>query len=136
MQGPRGRSGRAPGMQVTDNNPICRPGADGDSIWGSFAIRQCACRSFQKITNSRMAILPDQRDRAIVKHGNDHCTAVMMDHLALISHFTLAHGVDSDVEDASVEDLLAVDDLWQLSRWRSHVVVPDTNSISTDATRR
>lgn len=32
------RTGRAPSMQVTEDNPICRP--DVDSIWGSFEIRQ------------------------------------------------------------------------------------------------
>ena len=34
-----GRTGRAPGLQVTANNPVCRP-SSGDSVWGSYVIRQ------------------------------------------------------------------------------------------------
>ena len=34
-----GRTGRAPGLQATDNNPVCRL-STGDSVWGSFVIRQ------------------------------------------------------------------------------------------------
>lgn len=34
------RSGRAPGMQVSNNNPVCRPGQPGQDVWGAFAVRQ------------------------------------------------------------------------------------------------
>ena len=53
------RSGRAPGMQITDNNPICRPGTGGDSIWGSFAIRQIAYDGAGEVT--ALEILFSQR---------------------------------------------------------------------------
>lgn len=36
------RTGRAPGMQITDNNPICMLAAGGDTVWGWFVIRQIA----------------------------------------------------------------------------------------------
>lgn len=36
------RMGRAPGMGITDNNPVCSDGLGMDTLWGSFAIRQIA----------------------------------------------------------------------------------------------
>lgn len=45
------RSGRAAGMEVTNNNPICRPVTGQDSIWGSFAIRQIAYGKAGDITS-------------------------------------------------------------------------------------
>lgn len=43
------RTGRAPSMQVTEDNPICRP--DVDSIWGSFEIRQIAYDTSGKVAS-------------------------------------------------------------------------------------
>jgi hypothetical protein len=43
------RTGRAPSMQVTEDNPVCRP--DVDSIWGSFEIRQIAYDTAGKVTS-------------------------------------------------------------------------------------
>ncbi len=43
------RTGRVPSMQVTEDNPICRP--DTDSIWGSFEIRQIAYDTAGKISS-------------------------------------------------------------------------------------
>lgn len=34
------RMGRAPGLEVTDNNPACSSGLGVDSVYGSFVIRQ------------------------------------------------------------------------------------------------
>lgn len=36
------RFGRAPGLGVTDNNPVCSFGLGADTLWGSFVIRQVA----------------------------------------------------------------------------------------------
>jgi hypothetical protein len=43
------RTGRAPSMQITEDNPICRP--DVDSIWGSFEIRQIAFDGAGKVAS-------------------------------------------------------------------------------------
>ena len=43
------RTGRVPSMQVTEDNPICRP--DVDSIWGSFEIRQIAYDDAGKVAS-------------------------------------------------------------------------------------
>ncbi|MEP6634789.1 MAG: hypothetical protein ABJA62_11335 [Luteimonas sp.] len=45
------RTGRAPGMQITDNNPLCRPSTGLNSIWGSFAIRQIAYDNAGHVTS-------------------------------------------------------------------------------------
>lgn len=34
------RMGRAPGIEVTDNNPVCSFALGADTVWGSFVIRQ------------------------------------------------------------------------------------------------
>lgn len=34
------RLGRAPGIEVTDNNPVCSFALGTDTVWGSFVIRQ------------------------------------------------------------------------------------------------
>lgn len=36
------RMGRAPGLEVTDNNPVCSIAVGADTVWGWFVIRQIA----------------------------------------------------------------------------------------------
>ena len=45
------RMGRAPGLEVTDNNPACSYGLGADTLWGSFAIRQIAYDTAGKVTS-------------------------------------------------------------------------------------
>lgn len=45
------RMGRAPGMEVTDNNPACSVGLGMDTLWGSFVIRQIAYDAAGKVAS-------------------------------------------------------------------------------------
>jgi len=46
------RTGRSPGLEVTDNNPVCRPtSAPFDAVWGRFAIRQIAYDDAGRVTS-------------------------------------------------------------------------------------
>ncbi len=45
------RMGRAPGLEVTDNNPACSVGLGTDTLWGSFVIRQIAYDSAGKVAS-------------------------------------------------------------------------------------
>src|SRR6185503_2946943 len=82
------------------------------AVFGSLTFRECSGRDFQEVTHCGMSILFDECYRAVVEHGNDYGAAVVMDHFALIREFTFTDCVDSDVEDPTVEHLLAAQYLW------------------------
>jgi hypothetical protein len=62
-----------------------------------------------------MAVLSDESDRAVVKHGHDHGAAWMMDHFALVRQFTFSNGIDGDIEYTTLEHFLTVQYFWQLT---------------------
>ena len=104
-------------VQVT-----CDPAATGDERLGDMPVSESAGGSFKKVTHDRVAILPHECDGAVVKHGDDHGAAGVMDHVALVREFAFAHGVDGDVENASFENLLAVDRFGLFVMWSGHRV--------------
>lgn len=45
------RMGRSPGLEVTDNNPVCSFAVGVDSLWGSFVIRQITYDAAGKVAS-------------------------------------------------------------------------------------
>src|SRR5215831_19771107 len=65
-----------------------------------------------------MTILFDQADGAVCERGQNYRTAAMMDHFANVGPITFADRVYGDIEDATAEDGLRINEFRSL--WFGH----------------